>query len=229
MFGRARRIFSLLAETRRRFGIFAVLHLLADRLAKHILHPDIINILWLNLENLRLPPADPVFSFQSLTAAEVEGFAEDPSNDLRAESAERIRGGHNLCFAALAGGRLASYEWFAPGAIEPSHAFGVALSYPQYMAYWYKGYTHPDFRGKRLLGIVTGLALQQLAAQGVRELVGMVSWTNFPMLRGCYQLGCVLLGRVVVLRLRGRQFILTAPRRAEHLGVRFGAEAQARG
>lgn len=228
MFATGRRRLRHLTEIRRRYGIFAAFQLLADRLANLIVQLEVVNILWLPGQHLRVPGGcDPQFRFRFLTADDVRVFAADPSNDLSVEFSKRINTGHDLCFGGLLEGRLLAYSWFALESIEAAHACNIAMSYPKHMAYWYKVFTHPDFRGKGLLGVTVGLALQELGDQGVRELVAFVNWTNFPMLHGCHRIGCILLGRMVLVRIWGRQLAIV-PRRAKLLGLRFGSKAMVR-
>ncbi len=137
---------------------------------------------------------------------------------------DRAAGGLDLCFAALSDGRLAAYGWYALDAIEGEHNFGIAMSYPSTVAYMYKGFTHPDFRGARLHGTGMGLALQNLKQFGVTALVSSVGWTNEASLRSCDRLGYERLGRIITTGGDAVQ-LQTIPQAATKLGVRFGPDA----
>lgn len=175
-------------------------------------------VVWLNVE--RISPAlkpDAAFEFRFLTPEELERYAADPIHDLDSTLAERVRAGLDHCFAALDGGRLAAYGWYALDSIEPEHASGVGFRYGTDAAFMYKGYTHPDYRGRRLHGIGMGLALRALDRYGVRRLVSLVEKINFASLKSCQRLGYECLGTMVTQGPRAR--LLSFPRAARARGV----------
>lgn len=165
-------------------------------------------------------------TFRFLTAGEVRHWAADPANDLDADMAARLDSGRDFCFAALAGERLAGYAWFALGQIEPEHSAGAGISYPDDVAYLYKGYVHAGFRGRRLYAAIFSEALGALASRGVRRLLCLVEWINRPALRSCLGSGWVDLGSLVTFGY-GRRRLAIAPRAAEERGVKFGCRPRA--
>jgi hypothetical protein len=212
----------------RRFGAAAVARAVSDRIGQVKSGRQVIEVVWLEAGNLKLSlEHDPAFEFRFLDTHEVAGFAKDPSNDLDEQMVDRAAGGLDLCFAALCDGRLAAYGWYALDAIEGEHNFGVAMSYPSTVAYMYKGFTHPDFRGARLHGLGMGLALKNLKQFGVTALVSTVAWTNEASLRSCDRLGYQRLGRIIT---SGRETLQVeqSPQAAVERGVKFGADAVAR-
>lgn len=218
-----------LREIKSLHGNWAAMQLVIDRLGKRLVNLSIVNVVRLESQHLaKIQAADPDFTFRFLSPSEVAQFATEPRNDLPAEFAERAAAGCDLCFAALSGDRLAAYGWYALGSIEPQHCDNLGMSFPAHMAYMYKGFTHTDFRGKRLHGLVMGLALKELASRGVTELISTVDWTNWPSLKSCYRLGYSDLGRIVRI---GPSCcpIVFAPRAAKRLGVKFGRRADLSG
>jgi ribosomal protein S18 acetylase RimI-like enzyme len=214
-----------LAEVRRQYGTAAAVHWVADRLARRLLGASMVRVVWLEADWLPdwIRP-DPSLDFRFLEPDEVRYFAGDPVYELEAAMAEQIEAGSDLCFGALAGGRLAAYGWYALGGIEAEHACGVAMSFPPDVAYMYKGLTHADFRGRRLYALSMGLALRDLAEYGVTKLVCLVESTNWAARRSCARLGFADLG----LRLSlgwGRCRYLRVPTAAQQLGVRLGKHA----
>jgi hypothetical protein len=212
-----------ISDVRRRHGARTLAKVLVDRLVCEPMHASLVNLIWLNLADLRLTyrPASP-FVFRFLTADEIRRYAADPASGLLPDFvAERLATGRDRCFAALAGDRLAAYGWTALESIEARHASGVGLSYPGNVAYHYSSFTCPDFRGQRLHGCIHGLGLQQLAAQwGVTNLLGMVDWTNSASMHSLSRIGYVSLGWLLVIRLGSRQLVL-APRAAGQRGLRI--------
>lgn len=209
----------------RRFGAAAVARQISDRLGQAMSGRQVVEVVWLEPSGLKLAlEHDPKFEFRFLDTHEVAEFAKDASNELDTQMVDRAAGGLDLCFAALCDGRLAAYGWYALDAIDADHNFGVAMSYPSTVAYMYKGFTHPDFRGARLHGLGMGLALQGLKQFGVTSLVSTVDWTNEASLRSCDRLGYERLGRIATTG--GDAFHLQqTPQAAVERGVKFGADA----
>ena len=215
-----RRIATRLLDTWRRFGMVAVVRLLVDRVVNRVF--SVIDVVWLDG-----PAARPTFAFGApvefrfLRAEEVRRFAEDPANDLSPEFADRAAAGRDLCFAALADEGLAAYAWYAPESVEPLHTLGVPMAYPRDVAYLYKTFTLPAYRGAHLNAMAMALARERLSEHGITKIVALVDWTNTASLRSCARIGYVRLGRLWVIRL-GTRTLVFAPRRAKRLGIQFG-------
>jgi L-amino acid N-acyltransferase YncA len=208
-----------------RYGLRAALQWTAARLADRLFRLEAAEVVWLEVEKLaEKPMTESAFEFRFLTADEVARFSADDANHLDAEFIRRVVAGHDLCFAAMDGARLAAYGWYALGSVEARHNFGVPLSYPSSVAYMYKGFTHPDYRGHRLHGLGMGLALRGLAAHGVSRLVSTVESTNWASLHSCDRLGYERLGRLWTIRL-GSQRCSVSPRAARARQLRFGKRA----
>lgn len=201
---------SLARNTYKRFGVFAGCKVLINRVMEKISSLQAVEFVFLHRDSLpaeiELPQG---FESRFLTAEEIKQFAQDPANDLGGKMAERLQGGKDFCFAALHEGRLAAYGWYSLKDIEAEHNFGISMKFPDNYAYMYKGFTHSDFRGKRLHGILMGQALQELGSRGIEALVSSVGWTNLASLASCDKLGYQRLGRVWTFR-RGKT-ILSAP------------------
>jgi hypothetical protein len=224
--------FHHLADMRRNYGTGAALKWVADRAARRLLGASFVRVLWLEADwlpecvrpgTVRRMVAGLEFRF--LEPYEVRHFSADPAYELDAAMAERIENGGDFCFGAMAERRLPAYSWFALDCVEAEHAMGAALSFPPDVAYMYKGLTQPDFRGRRIHGLVIGLALRELAEYGVTKLVSLVESINWPSRRSCARLGFVDLGLRICFG-RGRARLLRAPRAARELGVRFGKHAR---
>ena len=215
----------------RRYGFGAGLHWLGYRLAQHVMRCDVTHLMRINCDRVRMPEhKETKFSFRFLTADEILEFSRDPSNDLDPSLCNRVRSGRDYCFAALCGTRLAAYAWYALGSIEAEHnrgtdpACGVAVSYPSDMAFMYKGFTHPEFRGQKLYAMTMGLAVFHLNRLGVSTVITTTDWTNWPALDSCRQLGYQYLGRI--WRFGWARFLVThRPKAARKLGILLGCEA----
>ena len=200
-----RRKLSTLRTEQTRFGSRSALRLIADRIGGKLLKLKVVHVVWLDVNDVSVSAASyPDFTFRFLSAEEIARFAEDPAYDLEPEMADRAADGRNFCFAALDGDRLAAYGWYARDWIEPEHCDGFGLRMPPEVVYMYKGFTHPDYRGKRLHGAVMGLALRDFAADRVRALISTVEWTNDASLKSCARLGYRQLGLLARARVFGR-------------------------
>ena len=188
---------SILNSTRRQFGLAAAGRLLVDRLGAKLLQREVMEVVWLDLKQAQACQAVPGFEFRFLTAREIRQFSSDPALDLEMNLAEEMDDGESLCFAALDQGKLAAYGWYAIHRAVPAHCFGVGLRLPGDVSYMFKGFTHPDYRGRRLHAAAMGLALAELSARGIRALISTVLWTNEASLHSCDRLGYLRLGRIV--------------------------------
>lgn len=192
---------SLARKTSKRFGLFAGFKILFGRVMEKLCSMQAVEFIYLHNQSLPAEIELPAgFEAHFLTPEELELFSEDPANDLDSEMVARLRAGKDFCYAAVHENRLAAYGWYALEDIEAEHNFGISMSFSQDCAYMYKGFTHPDFRGKRLHGILMGQALRGLSSHKIEALVSTVGWTNFASLASCDKLGYERLGRVWTLQ-----------------------------
>ena len=186
----------MLNQTRKQFGWAASGRLLVDRLGARLIHRHVMEVVWLDLKKAEACRPVPGFEFRFLTADEVREYSHDISMDLEQSLGDDIDRGESLCFAALEGNHLAAYGWYAIHLAAPQHCFDVGLRLPDDVSYMFKGFTHPNYRGRRLHAAAMGLALAELSKRGIRALISTVEWTNEASLRSCDRLGYQRLGRI---------------------------------
>jgi hypothetical protein len=219
-------VFDRLHAFRERHGNLGAAHKALDVVLGKVFRAQVHTVVWLELDAVKsMAPTDEQFEYRFLTAEEVEKFAEDASYYISTSLAGGIRDGSQVCFAALAGDRLAAFSCYTLGYVPPEQCAGAALSFPADVAYMSFGFTHPDFRGFRLHGLLMGLALQKLADRGITKLVSIVSWTNQSSLKSCWRLGYTSVGNMLTIGSR-RHAVGLYPRAAKARGVRFGRRAQ---
>ncbi len=213
----------------RRDGVLRAAHRLAYGMAQRLMTLDVTDVYWIDLASARMPIVESAFEFRLLTPDDVLRFAREPSNGVDPLLAQRAAGDRDLCLAALCGDRLAAYGWFALGSIEAEHNradkphTGVAVSFPQDVAFGYGGFTHPDYRGHRLHAAVKLQGLRLLSARGVRFLLTTTDWTNWAAIRSFDRLGAKRLGRCWRGGWGGGRWMFTkSPAAAKQLGIRFG-------
>ncbi len=186
----------ILNTTRQLFGWSAAGRLLLDRVGSRLLNRHVMEVVWLDLQQAKSCQPVSGFEFRFLTANEVWRFSTDSSLDLDPSLVPEIERGESLCFAAMENDRLAAYGWYAIQRAAPPHCFGVGILLPANVSYMFKGFTHPDYRGRRLHAAVMGLALAALSERGIQSLISTVEWTNEASLRSCDRLGYRRLGRI---------------------------------
>jgi hypothetical protein len=220
----SKNVFQRLAAFRERFGVKAAAWKTLDIVLHKVLRTHVHRVVWLELESVaKMAPLDG-FTFRFLTADEVAEFAKDPSYYIHPSLVNGIHNGHEVCFAALAGDRLAAFGCYSLGFAPPDQASGACISFPNDVAYMSFGFTHPDFRGYRLHGLIMGLPLQELAKRGITKFVSLVSWTNWSSLKSCDRLGWLNLGNMITIG-GPRRAVGFYPKAAKRLGVRFGRNA----
>lgn len=211
----------ILNQVYRQYGWAAAFRMLEDRLGARLFNRHVMEVVWLDLQ--RAEACHPVdgFEFQFLTADQVRAYSQDPSLDLGVGMVAEVERGESLCFAALDGEKLAAYGWYALYRAQPRHCFGVGLELPDDVAYMFKGFTHPTYRGRRLHAAAMALALSELVHRGVRALISTVEWTNEASLRSCDRLGYQRLGRITQSGPLQRRSISIPKTIEERTGVKF--------
>ncbi len=190
-------------------GLLATGFCILYRLAQRIMTLDVARLVLLEGKSARFKePTDSGLTFRFLHAADIRKFAGDPTNELHESFAERIEEGQHFCFAALStspsgASRLAGYAWFVLREIDAEYNqgrhknTGVRFAYPDHVAFMYKGWTHPEFRGRGLYGMVNGLAVRDFSDRGITHCLSTMDWANIAARRSCARLGFTELGLVV--------------------------------
>ncbi len=209
---------------RRDFGLRVALRHLTGSVGDALCRFEATTIVWLERADLSIPldlPDDTEMRF--LTANEVATFSQFPEYDLHESLVQKAFAGTDLCFAGLVDGQLASYGWYSLATEIPVRESGQLMHVPPNAAYMHNGFTHPDFRGRRLHGIGMGRALNELSNRGITALLSDVDWANQASLRSCHRLGYRELGNLYSFALGPARFAVK-PRRAREFGVTFRRE-----
>lgn len=214
-------------STAQRFGILPAAHLAFYRLCQRLMVLDVEHLMLLDTlsRDYSAPGLRGVVT-RSLDPFEVDAFAANPDNDLDDTMLDRIALPNNYCFAAIDGDCLAGYAWFALESIPPEHncgshpLSGVGLSFPSHLAYMYKGFILPKYRGNGLYGFIISQAKKFLAEQGVTQLICNVDWTNYSAIRSCRSVGYTSLGYVWRFGIPLKMFTVP-PLSARRYGISF--------
>lgn len=205
-------------NTIKRHGFVKAIPYAACRLIQRFALLDITHLMILDASDSVNVESQDDIEFRFLSRDEVVAFAADPTNDIDAALAPRIDSGYDYCFAALDDGRLAGYCWLARHSIEAKHnaacehpASGIAMSYGPEYAFRYKGFTHPDYRGRRIYQRVShhaSIALQQL---GIRYILSTAEVVNYGAIKSSYRCGYRYLGHCILVGFR-RWSLIRSPR-----------------
>ncbi|MEZ4295220.1 MAG: hypothetical protein R3B70_09615 [Polyangiaceae bacterium] len=132
----------------------------------------------------------------------LRALGEGAGDDMDAAFVKAALARGDRCFGAADGELLASYGWYSTRPTPVTD--DLLLRFDGAYAYMYKGYTLPEYRGKRLHGIGMARAMAAHVAEGKRGLVSYVAATNFASLRSCHRLGYRDLGWILAVRVGGR-------------------------
>lgn len=112
----------------------------------------------------------------------------------------------DLCYAITRDGELASYGWYSN---RPTEIFdGLTFHFDKSYTYMYKGYTVPEFRGRRLHAIGMSRALDEVAHRGFRGLVSFVDRANVASLKSVYRMGYRQVAKIAIVPINGRRRIM---------------------
>lgn len=106
------------------------------------------------------------------------------------------------CYGALDGDRIAAYGWYSTRPTTVTD--GLVLRFDQAWAYMYKGYTLPEYRGRRLHGLAMARAMRAYVEEGKKGLVSYVDASNEASLKSCRRMGYREMGLLLGALVAGR-------------------------
>ncbi|HTE54266.1 MAG TPA: hypothetical protein VK698_25600 [Kofleriaceae bacterium] len=210
------------ASSARSFGPGAALHELKQRVYNRVVPLQVLRGMTAELTHVPAALFDAGdYRGRFATRAEVLACA-TPDYEMTPDFARDALDRGDRCFAMFHGKRMASLGWYAR---QPTHiSRGLVLHFDPAWVYMYKGFTHPDHRGKRLHGIGMSLALREHTERGARGLISYVRSTNFASLRSVERMGYRIFGDIYLARVMGVVKTWTSPGCADH-GFRLESEA----
>jgi hypothetical protein len=196
-------------DNARSFGPSAALHDLRQRAVNRVVPFQILRGMTAELADIN-PGLFEVGSYRAGFARPDEILAAaTPEYEMGEGFAREALGKGDECFALFDGDRLASFGWYSN---QPTRiSGGLVLRFDPAWVYMYKGFTHPDYRGKRLHGIGMSLALRAYADRGSRGLISYVKSNNFQSLRSIERMGYRIFGDIYLARVLGRPVTWSTP------------------
>lgn len=189
-------------ENKTRFGLSAALYDAGLRAANHLVPLKILKGVCIEAPTSEFRELAEHSSFQAIDPAILRGLARQPQYELSEAFLDEALAKGDECYGMLEGDVLAAYGWYStqPTAIEPPD---LVLHFGPRYVYMYKGFTHPDYRGKRLHAIGMTYALMVYRSKGYQGIVSYVESNNFSSLRSCYRMGYKNIGSVYAVRIFG--------------------------
>ena len=129
-------------------------------------------------------------------------LAADPGSQMSRDFVDEALSKGDQCYGLMHGTALAAYGWYSkrPTTTGPDMRVHFSDDY----VYMFKGFTHPEHRGKRLHAIGMTLALQFYLSRGYNGLVSTIESENAESLKSSFRMGYVQFGSIYVLRLFAR-------------------------
>jgi hypothetical protein len=149
--------------------------------------------------------AVPGFDGRYLDRESCRRFANDPIYDLPQSFLDQALENGDECYAFMQDDVVASYNWYS----DKPCIIGDQLLFHYDDTYIYspRGFTLPDFRGRRLHGFGLAAGAKDYEERGYKGIILVVEAQNYNALRSDYRLGFTTFGTIYVIRLFGRYFI----------------------
>ena len=189
------------------YGAWPTLKCLGHRATNHLIpHATLVCVL-AELENvdkafLNIPRG---FEARFLSPRELQSLSQIKDYDILEAFLRDASEKGDECYAILDGNRAAAFGWYSrlPTAINKD----LKVRFDPEYVYMYFGYTHPDYRGKRLHAIGMTRALYEYTQRGCKGMISFVHSDNFPSLRSCERMGYKEIGRIYSAKIGGRHWI----------------------
>lgn len=197
---------------------------------------DITRVYRLPLQRRHAPPAGAEsWTYRFLDADTLAHWINREDLELGRGQLEDLRSGEARCFAAFregakgdeGHGEPGGYAWFAEHCVAPRHNTGgagfagIGLSLPPGVAFTFKCFVSPRFRGKALMSRLLHEAASALEIEGCRELVTTTDIGNRAFQQSAERIGFEHVGHAAEFVVFGRH-LFHLPRRDDHIGFHAG-------
>ena len=188
----------------RYLGVRAIPGLVVSRLFSQLFQYRAIRCVWVDLEHWRQVSEETVtFEVRSLNAEEIKSQAKPIGED--PEDADQAFGAGLEAFGALRGASIVSFLWISPH--PPSLNDEFALEFEERLAYFYKAFTLPAFRGLGLMPAVLRAALENCAAHGYRGAIACIDIANRPSWEAFRSAGFKTIATIRFARVFGKHWV----------------------
>ncbi len=188
----------------RYLGVRAIPGLIVYRLLSQLFHYRAIRCVWVDLEEWRHVSDETVaVEARPLDAEEIKAQAKEIGED--PEEVDRTFAAGVEAFGALKGGSIASCLWVSPH--PPALDDEFALEFEGRLAYFYKAFTLPGYRGLGLMPGVLRAALESCASRGYQGAVACIDIANRPSCKAFGSAGFKTIATIRFAKVFGRYWI----------------------
>jgi hypothetical protein len=183
-------------------GVGRTLHDVSLRAANRVLLLKILRGMTVERVDPRFLVCPEPYRPMFLDETRLRTFSRDPGNEMSESFLDEALDNGAECYGILAGEALAAYGWYSrkPTRIDPPE---FVLHPGDRYVYMFKGFTHPEHRGRRLHAVGMTQALQHYLDRGFKGLVSYVESNNFSSLSSVHRMGYKIFGTIYVMRLFG--------------------------
>ena len=182
-----------------------------DRVSNRLIPNDVCQIRLLDLNETTAPEISPEFSFRFVEADELPIHVSNSAADLDDSMCNILAQPNIRCFGAFAGDALLGYAWIASDKVSPEHNSGghrftgIGLKLPSDVAYLFKCFVLPEYRGRGINKQLLWQLSQLLKHEGKSKLITTTSWLNFAFQSSSDRLGFNKVGSSVEYKFLGRR------------------------
>ena len=196
----------------RYLGIRAIPRLVVYRMLSLFFRYRAIRCVWVNLEGWRQVSDETVpVRVRSLNAEEIKSLAKQTGEET--EYVDRAIAAGLEVFGAPDGELIVSSLWCSHH--PPSLNDEFALEFEGRLAYFYKAFTLPGFRGVGLMSAILRCALESCASRGYRGAVACVDIANRPSWKAFRSAGFKTIATFRFVELFGKHWIYPTASRSE--------------
>ena len=132
----------------------------------------------------------------------LEGYGNKAEYSLSDEFLRKAKEKQDRCYGFIENDKIVAHGWYSdkPTIVDD----GLELSFDHRHVYMYNGFTHPEYRGKRLHSIGMAYALQQLSDEDYKGLISIVDANNYRSLRSCWRMGYRKIGLIYCVSVFGK-------------------------
>ena len=198
---------------RRYWGLLATLWAKAMASARPWLFLCKVLVRELETDTFSSEPDDDI-SIRLANRQELERAAKESPHQLNAEFVDKALERGDICLAAFRNEQMVSWVWRSFSTAPHEDGLWVRVEKPYW--YTYKTYTHRDFRGRRLTGLLTLYGDEFCRGSGYQRGVGFIETHNYASMRANLRLGTQVVGFAGYVRLLGKTYPFRSSRVVPH-------------
>jgi ribosomal protein S18 acetylase RimI-like enzyme len=187
------------------FGWPAALHAIAQRALNRVVFFRVYRCLQIRDVDPAFLAIESRYQHRFLDEETLRRFSREPRYDLSPAFVDEALAKGDECYGILDGDRLANFGWYSRQPTKLSD--DLLFCFDPRHVYMYKGFTDPEYRGRRLHSIAMTWALKRLRERGADGLVSYVDATNFDSLRSCYRMGYRDVGQIYCVRAANQRWV----------------------